>query len=152
MTDPAEIRAEGRRLREALWWTEPDSEEGRTATAAWSEWLEEHADVLLADPAPVGLTEKELRLVSDARELAPPNPDYPIPWDRYLLSRLIAIIDRLSAAPVGLTEAEVLHMTDLREAWRRAAPVYTDLAATDVEWLCTLIDRLSSPSVDPEEG
>ena len=56
MTYPAEIRAEGRRLREALWWTEPDSEEGRTATAAWSEWLEEHADVLLADPAPVGLT------------------------------------------------------------------------------------------------
>ena len=100
MTDPAEIRAEGRRLREALWWTEPDSEEGRTATALWSEWLEEHADVLLADPAPVGLTEKELRLVSDARELAPPNPDYPIPWDRYLLARLVAIIDRLSAAPV----------------------------------------------------
>lgn len=101
MSDPAGIRADGRRLREALWWTEPDSEEGRTATALWSEWLEEHADVLLADPAPVGLTEKELRMVSDARELAPPNPDYPIPWDRYLLARLVAIIDRLSAAPVG---------------------------------------------------
>ena len=51
----------------------------------------------MSDPlSPTPLTERERRLVSDARELAPSNPDYPIPWDRYLLSRLVAIIDRLS--------------------------------------------------------
>ena len=70
-------------------------------------------------------------------------------------TRLADEVDRLRAladpAPVGLTEDERLHMTNLREAWRRAAPVYTDLAATDVEWLCTLIDRLSPGVVEPPE-
>ena len=38
----------------------------------------------MTDPlSPTPLSEQERRLVSDARELAPPNPDYPIPWDRY---------------------------------------------------------------------
>ena len=52
-------------------------------------------------------------------------------------------------SPTPLSEEERLHFTNLREAWRRAAPVYTDLAATDVEWLCTLIDRLSPGVAEP---
>ena len=52
-------------------------------------------------------------------------------------------------SPTPLSEEERLHFTNLREAWRRAAPVYTDIAATDVEWLCTLIDRLSPGVAEP---
>ena len=97
MTDPAEIRAEGRRLLLSL---EAASMVGQRAAIRrdMSFFLIDHADVLLADPAPVGLTEDEALILDEARELAPPDPDYPIPWDRYLLSRLIAIIDRLTGA------------------------------------------------------
>lgn len=133
----AEIRAEGRRLAEAI---------GPEAYDRYIDYLYDNADVLLADPAPVGLTEKELRLVSDARELAPPNPDYPIPWDRYLLARLVAIIDRLSAAPVDDLEAYI-DLALIRWVPGDDAGLARHIAESIHPRLVPV-----SPSVDPEEG
>ena len=58
----------------------------------------------MADQTVASLTEDEALILDEARELAPPDPDYPIPWDRYLLSRLIAIIERL--VPVSSVDPE----------------------------------------------
>ena len=100
----------------------------------------------VTDPlSPTPLSERERRLVSDARELAPSNPDYPIPWDRYLLSRLVAIIDRLSAAPVDDRER-------VPEGWRvKWRPFICGWCRSshDQGEVPTLVPV--SPSVDPEE-
>ena len=64
MTDLAEIRAEGRRLvAEYRRVTESPREyyERVAAGSRWAKWVQLHADVLLADPAPVGLTEDRYR-------------------------------------------------------------------------------------------
>ena len=91
MTDPAPDTQQIEMLKTLL----HDSRTERTRLADEVDRLR-----ALADPAPVGLTEDEALILDEARNLAPPDPDHPIPWDRYLLSRLLAIIDRLSAAPV----------------------------------------------------
>ena len=51
MTDPAEIRAEGRQM----------VADEDTSVVELGMWLVDYADVLLADPAPVGLPEAEAR-------------------------------------------------------------------------------------------
>ena len=98
--------------------------------------------VPLADPAPVGLTEDEALILDEARNLAPPDPDHPIPWDRYLLSRLLAIIDRLSAAPVDDRErVPEGWRVEWRGAWTFKEPGPPRPVLVPV-----------SPSVDPEDA
>ena len=100
----------------------------------------------MTDPlSPTPLSEQERRLVSDARELAPSNPDYPIPWDRYLLARLVAIIDRLSAAPVDDRVP-----AGWRVEWRTEEPHGPGEGPREIPYLVR-IPMAVSPSVDPEE-
>lgn len=59
MTDPAEIRAEGRRLLHVQRASNPF--DGAEPYWEFRDFVVDHADVLLADPAPVGLTEDTQR-------------------------------------------------------------------------------------------
>ena len=133
MTDPAEIRAEGRRLlAEYRRVTESPREyyERMAAGSRWAKWVQLHADVLLADPVFVGLTEAAAPTpLSDAERTVMEGV---MKGDSTRITHTEALLalalHRLSAAPVDDREAR----------WRRFHP--SEVGAVPV-----------SPSVDPEE-
>ena len=84
----AEIRAEGRRLLAAA------GRGGHSELTDLEVFMVDNAVVLLADPAPVGLTEDEQVTVDWLRDSGDP-------WD----CRVLAIIDRL-APPQAAPEPE----------------------------------------------
>ena len=178
MTAPAEIRAEGRRLRleqegprlaEAGGAVIPGS--SFKATKRLVDYLYDHADVLLADPAPVGLTEDERDIVERSRGwmmgMGDRDPD------RRYMAGVIAVLDshfpdRLSAAPVDDREREGEVLALLRkivngegyinfghECGHPFLTIDTRFGLTEAELdLIVSLESPSvpvSPSVDPEE-
>lgn len=119
----------------------------------------------LADPDPVGLTEDERRwLVATTTDLVNGYSD-DVHWARPTITRLLAIIDRLSAAPEPAEEAAMPDHnwdfpTDLPEAawgliasafhgdWSQASDEWREAAE---RWRDAYHDRLSAAPVDDRE-
>ena len=170
MTDLAEVRAEGRRLvAEYRRVTESPREyyERLAAGSRWAKWVLLHADVLLADPAPVGLTDlswvTEIKTV-DAIDTTPVNAMMENPSWHLIHTGMgsggqttltFGWGDRLSAAPVDDRERV--------DKWRTVPDGWEVRFDHDCEGTCwenvpasACPDRKPflvpvSPSVDPEE-
>ena len=151
MTDPAEIRADGRRLladlaaaRETI-----DGDRVEDAKEAWVNFTYQHHDVLLADPAPVGLTEDEI----DAEVTARLSDTERMGW--VVAEKLAEENLRLSAAPVDDRErvpegwrVEWIECRHYRPEESHPVPRLIEIVPS-----CEGHRRLVpvSPSVDPEE-